>query len=64
MSVARRMHARLQRGQAMVEYTVIGAALMVALFVVDYPGGRTGAQYLADLIRLFFRNLTYFLSLP
>jgi Flp pilus assembly pilin Flp len=52
-----------QSGQAMVEYVLIAAALTAALFVVEF-GGRTGAQHLADMIRAFFRNLTYFLSLP
>lgn len=47
----------------MVEYLVVTSALVAALFVVDF-GGRTGAQHLADLVRLFYRNLTYFLSLP
>lgn len=47
----------------MVEYLVVVAALAAALFVVDF-GGRTGAQHLADMARLFYRNLTYFLSLP
>ena len=63
MSRARRRRARLQRGQAMVEYAVIGAAMTFALFIVSFHG-RTGAQYLSDMVRLFYRNLTYFLSLP
>lgn len=53
-----------QRGQAMLEYALIGGALATAMFLVDYGGGRTGAQYLADMVRAFFRNLTYYLSLP
>jgi hypothetical protein len=52
-----------QFGQASVEYLIVAAGLVGALFVADF-GGRTGAQHLADMIRLFFRNLTYFLSLP
>jgi len=52
-----------QRGQAMVEYAVIGAILVGALFVADF-GGKTGAQYLADMVKSFFRSLTYFISLP
>jgi hypothetical protein len=52
-----------QSGQASIEYLIIAAGLVGALFVADF-GGRTGAQHLADMIRLFFRNLTYFISLP
>ncbi|HEV6964181.1 hypothetical protein [Roseateles sp.] len=52
-----------ERGQAAVEYLVVAAGLILALFVVEF-GGRTGAQYLAEAVRLFFQNLTYYLSLP
>lgn len=47
----------------MVEYAVIGMVLAAALFFFEF-NGRTGAQYLTDMIRGFFRNLTYFISLP
>lgn len=47
----------------MVEYLVVVSALAAALFIVEVDG-RTGAQHLADMVRLFYRNLTYFLSLP
>jgi len=53
-----------QRGQAMIEYIVIGGALAVAMFVFRWNNGLTGAQFLAEAVRMFFRNLTYFLSLP
>lgn len=52
-----------QSGQAMLEYSVIAAVLVAALFVAEY-NGRTGAQHLADMVRLFFRSLTLFISLP
>ncbi len=52
-----------QRGQAAIEYLVVAAGLVLALFVVEV-NGRTGAQFLAEAVRLFFQNLTYFLSLP
>ncbi len=55
---------RTQRGQALVEYAMVAAALAAALFYLDFGGGKTGAQYLTDMIRAFFRNLTYFISLP
>lgn len=47
----------------MFEYALVAAALTGALFVADF-GGRTGAQLLADAIKAFYRNLTYFISLP
>jgi len=52
-----------QRGQAAIEYLVVAAGLVLALFVVEV-NGRTGAQYLAEAVRVFFQNLTYYLSLP
>lgn len=55
---------RRGEGQALVEYVVVGTVLVGALFVVDLPGGRTGAQYLVDMVRAFYQGLTYFLSLP
>ena len=48
---------------ALLEYAMVAAVLAAALFYFDF-GGKTGAQYLADMIRAFFRNLTYFISLP
>jgi len=57
------MRRRAQRGQAMTEYVLVGAALISALFFVDVDG-RSMAQFLADMVRLFYRNLTFFLSLP
>jgi Flp pilus assembly pilin Flp len=49
-----------QRGNAAVEYTVIAAALAVALFAVGTPAGRT----LTQAIQAFYSDLTFFLSLP
>jgi hypothetical protein len=56
---ARRWHS----GQALIEYAIVGVALTLALFVADF-GGRTGAQHLADMVRAFFLNLSFFFSLP
>ena len=57
-------HCHLRNhGQATVELLVAGAALWVALFVIEIDG-RTSAQWLAEALRLFFRNLTFFVSLP
>jgi hypothetical protein len=56
---------RAQRGQTVVEYVVVAAAMVSALFVIDVTtDGKTAAQFLADSIRAFFRGLTYFISLP
>lgn len=56
---------RTQRGQSMIEYLVVAAAMVSAMFVVDVTtDGKTAAQLLADSIRIFFRGLTYFISLP
>lgn len=57
------MTSQPQRGQAAIEYLVAAAGLVLALFVVEV-NGRTGAQYLAEAVRAFFQNLTYYLSLP
>ena len=49
----------------MIEYVLVAALLVLALFTTDSLfDGKTGAQYLADMVRAFFRSLTYFLSLP
>jgi len=66
MASARRWRSQRssQRGQAMLEYAIVGAVLASALFLFDFGGGKTGAQYLTEMIRAFFRNLTYFISLP
>jgi hypothetical protein len=47
----------------MVEYIVIASVLAAAMFSFEF-GAKTAAQYLAEMIRAFFRNLTYFISLP
>jgi hypothetical protein len=63
MNAMNRSPSRLrQRGQSTVEYVVVAGALVGALFIpVD---GHSMAQYLSDNVRLFFTNLTYFISLP
>jgi hypothetical protein len=56
---------RTQRGQSMVEYLLVTAAMVSAMFVIDVTtDGKTTAQLLAESIRVFFRGLTYFISLP
>lgn len=52
-----------QRGQATVEYLVVSAVIVAAMFFVDV-GGKSLAVTLADGVRDFFRNLTFFISLP
>jgi hypothetical protein len=57
------LHRGRLHGQASIEYLVVSAALVAALFMVDV-GGRTMAQHLADMVRAFFRNFSFFISLP
>jgi hypothetical protein len=55
-----------QRGQAIVEYMIIGVVLSVALFA-PVPGiqpSQTVGQLLAGKIHDLYDNLTFFLSLP
>ena len=52
--------ASRQRGQSMIEYTVICAVLAAFLFAAASPAGRQ----MADAVRAFYANLTFFLSLP
>lgn len=59
----RRISRRRASGQAMVEYIVVGSVLAAAMFYADF-GGKTAAQYLVDMIKAFFQNLTYYISLP
>ena len=57
---------RFQRGQAIVEYMVIGFLLSLALFA-PVPGitpSQTVGQLLAGKIHDFYDNVTFFLSLP
>lgn len=63
VTIARSVLRRHQRGQSMVEYAIVGGVLVAALFVADY-NGQTIAEFLASEIRIFFRNFTYFVSLP
>lgn len=54
---------RREDGQATIEYLVVGAGLVAALLFVQVDG-KSLAMLLADAVRMFFRNLTYFISLP
>ncbi|HXA36699.1 MAG TPA: hypothetical protein VNW26_10225 [Steroidobacteraceae bacterium] len=51
---------RLQRGQAMIEYAIICSVLAVCLFAAQSPVGKQ----LAQAVRDFYADLTFFLSLP
>jgi len=55
---------RHMRGQALTEYLVVGAILVSVFFVIPTEDGRTLSQLVSDMVRLFYRNLTYFISLP
>ncbi|MEK8031088.1 hypothetical protein AACH06_09705 [Ideonella sp. DXS29W] len=49
----------------MVEYAAIALVLVAALFTpADIFHGQTGAAFMADMIKAFFRNLTHYISLP
>jgi hypothetical protein len=61
--VRRHIARQRQSGQGTVEYLVVSAALVTGLFFIDVDGHSLAAT-LADMVRLFFRNLTYFISLP
>jgi hypothetical protein len=58
------MNRSKQRGQSMLEYAVVCAAMVTALFFVDTSKGMPVAFYLIDMIKAFFRSLTHFISLP
>jgi hypothetical protein len=49
-----------QRGQSMIEYAIICFVLAICLFSAQSP---VGAQ-LAQAVRDFYADLTFFLSLP
>jgi hypothetical protein len=51
---------RWQRGQSMAEYAIICTALVACLFAAQSP---VGAQ-LAQALRDFYHDLTFFVSLP
>lgn len=54
---------RREDGQATVEYLVVGAGLVAVMFFVQVDG-KSFAMILADAVRQFFSNLTFFISLP
>jgi Flp pilus assembly pilin Flp len=55
-----RARALRQSGQSMIEYAIICGVLAVCLFAAQTPAG---AQ-LAQAIRNFYADLTFFISLP
>jgi hypothetical protein len=54
---------RRQIGQSTIEYAVVGAGLAAGLFFIEF-NGQTAAQYLATAVRVFYQNLSFYLSLP
>ena len=54
---------RREGGQATVEYLAVAAGLVAVMFFVQVDG-KPLAVVLADTVRQFFVNLTYFISLP
>ncbi len=63
MKLSKPFGTRCIRGQATIEYAIAGSVLAMALFVVEFDG-KTAAQYLAEAVRAFYKNLSYFISLP
>lgn len=58
---------RFSRGQSLVEYIILLAAVATLLTLplnVSGSNGRTAAVFLADSIRSFYQSLTFFISLP
>ncbi|HEY3786503.1 MAG TPA: hypothetical protein VGL55_14600 [Steroidobacteraceae bacterium] len=55
---------RGQRGQSTVAYIIICAALAGTLFVPLPPNNLTAAQQLAQAVRTYYSDLTFFISLP
>jgi hypothetical protein len=54
---------RQQKGQSMVEFLIVAAALSAALFV-PLPSGQNSAQTLASAIKGSFQAFSFFISLP
>lgn len=55
------------RGQALTEYLVVLAVLVLVLLMpIEGPqaGGRCAAVWLADSLRALYGSLAFFLSLP
>ena len=66
---ARPRRGRRQRGQAMVEYVVVCAALVFALFVpikdANSPDkARTTVEILIDAMKLAYQRISFALSIP
>ncbi|HKT73551.1 MAG TPA: hypothetical protein VJQ47_11715 [Steroidobacteraceae bacterium] len=61
--MTRNLHSRApaarQRGQSMLEFTLISAGLTLLLFTQTPVG-----QVVANAIRQFYINVSFFLSLP
>jgi hypothetical protein len=50
------------RGQALVEYLVVTAALAAALFA-RWPGGESGAEALLAALTRWYRNFAHVLAI-
>jgi hypothetical protein len=56
--------SRMQRGQSMVEYTIICAVLVAAMFAPLPNDTESAAQKLCDALRQTYSALSFFFSLP
>lgn len=54
---------RTSRGQALMDY-VVGCALVTALLVAPWPGGRSALDLLLDGVRLGYARLVTALAVP
>lgn len=54
---------RLQRGSAIVEYMVVGTAIVAALFL-KYEGDKSVVQLLASSLVNYIQSLSFVISLP
>ncbi len=55
-----RMHTKVQKGFALMEYTIVSAAIVIALF----QGTPSVAVQLVNAVKGFYRALTFTISLP
>ncbi|WP_449427434.1 hypothetical protein [Rhodanobacter umsongensis] len=58
-----------QRGQAMVEYAVIGALALILLLAIpipglDGPGNESIIAWLMNVLHTWWSNYSYLISLP
>jgi len=63
-TLSRLARAHRQSGQSTIAYVILCAALAAALLVPLPPNNLTAAQQLAQAVRSYYSDLTFFISLP